>query len=353
MLKHNVKLIALCLVALFALSACSTPTPSSSASTPVSGSSSTSEAASTPSESVLPSEATAINIAAMRGPTSMGLVKLMKDADNGETVNDYTFTLAGAADEITANIVNGSLDIAAVPVNLASVLYNRTEGGVMVLALNTLGVLYVIEAGDTIESVEDLRGQTIFSTGKNTTPEFSLNYILDQNGISLEEVTIDYRSEASEVGTLLEQGQASIAVLPEPYVTTVLARNDSLRIALSLSDEWDKVSGDNGALVTGAVIVRTEFLEENKEAVDAFMDEYKASVAYAQEDIEGTAALIAEYGIIPSAALAAVALPKCNVVFREGAEMKKDISSYLDILFTANPQSVGGAVPHDEFYYAR
>ena len=352
MLKHHSKLIALCLVALFVFSACTQPTPSSPATSAASGPSD-SASTSLPSESDALDENPPINIAAMRGPTAMGMVKLMKDADNDETANDYTFSLAGAADEITANIVNGSLDIAAVPVNLASVLYNRTDGGVKVLALNTLGVLYVVEAGDTIETIEDLRGQTIFSTGKNTTPEFSLNYVLEQNGIALDEVTVDYRSEASEVGALLEQGQANIAVLPQPYVTTVLARNDSLRIALSLAEEWDKVSGDNGSLVTGAVIMRTAFLEENKDAVDAFMDEYKASVEYAQTDVEGAAALVAEYGIMPSAALAAVALPHCNVVFREGAEMKKDIASYLEILYSANPQSVGGNLPHDEFYYER
>lgn len=338
MLKQRFFLI-LTLVALL-LTACTlTPTPTASAPTP---------GTSTPAVT-----RTELRIGAMRGPTAMGLVKLMQDAENGETDNDYLFTLAGAADELSAALLRGELDIVAVPVNLASLLYNRSEGGVIALALNTLGGLYLLEDGDSISSVEDLRGKTIFSTGKGTTPEFSLNYILTQNGISLEEVTIDYRSEATEIAALLEQGMATIAVLPEPYVTSVMAKNDKLRVALGFAVEWEKVSSGGASLVAGATIVRSGFLAQHKDAIEIFMSEYEASVAYTESHPAETAALIADIGIIPNANLAAIALPKCNVVYRIGDEMQRDIGAYLQVLFEANPASVGGALPGDDFYYHR
>jgi len=275
----------------------------------------------------------------------------MADAEQGLTANDYRFTLAGAADELSAALLRGELDIIAVPVNLASILYNRTEGGVTALVLNVLGVLYVLEDGDKIHSVADLRGETLFNTGKGTTPEFVLDYILARNGIGDGEVTVEYRSEATEIAALLEQGLATLAVLPQPYVTSVLARNDKLRVALSFTEEWEKVSEGGASFVTGATIVRTGFLEQNRDAIDAFLDEYKASVAFTESNLAETAALVAEVGIIPNAALAEIAIPQCNVVFRAGLDMERDISAYLEVLFSANPQAIGGALPGEDFYY--
>lgn len=292
-------------------------------------------------------------VASLKGPTTMGMVKLMQDAEAGKTFNTYDVTMYGAADEISAGIANGTIDIANVPCNLASVLYNKTDGAISVVAINTLGVLYVVETGEAIQSVEDLKGKTIYSTGKGTTPEFALNYILRENGIDPEtDVTIEYKSEATEVAAVLAEAEDAIAVLPQPFVTTSMMQNESLRIALSLTDEWDKLQGNDGStMVTGVTIVRNEVLEENPQAFAEFLKEYEASVAYTESNPDETAALIASYEIVPKEPVAKKALPYCNISFISGEEMQEKVSGYLEVLYDADPTSVGGTLPDDAFYY--
>lgn len=292
-------------------------------------------------------------VASLNGPTTMGMVKLMQDAEAGKTFNTYDVTMYGAADEISAGIANGTIDIANVPCNLASVLYNKTDGAISVVAINTLGVLYVVETGEAIQSVEDLKGKTIYSTGKGTTPEFALNYILRENGIDPEtDVTIEYKSEATEVAAVLAEAEDAIAVLPQPFVTTSMMQNESLRIALSLTDEWDKLQGNDGStMVTGVTIVRNEMLEENPQAFAEFLKEYEASVAYTESNPDETAALIASYEIVPKEPVAKKALPYCNISFISGEEMQEKVSGYLEVLYDADPTSVGGTLPDDAFYY--
>ena len=302
-----------------------------------------------------PKEKTKLNVVALTGPTGMGMVKLMADNEAGETAVDYSVELVGAADEITGKIVNGEVDIAAVPCNLASVLYNKTEGGVKIAAVNTLGVLYMLEAngGETIQSVANLAGKTIVTTGKGTTPEYILNYILKANGLDPEsDVTIEYKSEASEVAALIQQGGAEIAMLPQPMVTTVMAKTEGVRVALDMTEEWAKAQGETGTqLVTGTIIVRSDALENNKEAVDTFLKEYEASINYINENVTEGAELVAKYEIIPSAAIAEKAIPACNMVFMSGQDMQQSVAAYLEVLAEANPASVGGALPDENFYY--
>ncbi len=300
-------------------------------------------------------EKTAIRVASLKGPTSIGLVKLMDDAEKSGAANDYSFTIAGTADEIVPKLVKGELDLAAVPANLASVLYGKTQGKISVLAVNTLGVLYLVETGDTIHSVADLKGKTIYSTGKGTTPEYALNYVLSANGIDPEkDLTVEYKSESTEVAALLSQDENAIAMLPQPYVATVQSKNDKLRIALNLTEEWDKVQGENkSALITGVIIARNDFISENPEALDAFLNEYQKSVAFANDNLDESAALTEKYGIVPAAAIAKKAIPYCNITFIEGTEMKEKLSGYLKALFDQNPQSVGGTLPDDAFYFSR
>ncbi len=222
-----------------------------------------------------PADRTAIRVASLKGPTTMGMVKLMSDREAGSTLHDYEFNMYGTADEIVPLLINGSVDVALVPANLASVLYNKTDGALQVAAINTLGVIYVVESGDTIKSIEDLRGKTIYSTGKGTTPEYALNYILMQNGMEPgKDVTVEFKSEATELAVMLSGAENTIAVLPQPYVTTVQMQNDKVRVALSLTEEWDKVSSDSG-MVTGVLLVRKEFAEANKAAFDEFLGEYQ------------------------------------------------------------------------------
>ena len=294
------------------------------------------------------SETTAVRIGALKGPTSMGMAQMLKDAADGNS--NYQFTIAGAPDEITALLVKGELDVAAVPSNLASVLYNNTNGGVKVAMINTLGILYVVEAGDTVNSVADLKGRTVYSSGKGATPEYSVDYILSQNGIDPEtDVTVEFKSEHTELAAALQSGNADLAVLPEPFVTTVLAGNDNLRVALNLNEEWDKVS-DGSGMVTGVLVVRSEFAEQHPDELTALLEAYEQSVNFVNENPAEAAAIIEQNGIA-KAAVAEQAIPKCNIVFISGNEMRTKVEGFLEILFDMNPKAVGGALPGDDFYY--
>lgn len=303
-----------------------------------------------------PAEKIDIRVAALKGPTAMGMVKLMDDAEKGEGANNYIFTLAGAPDELTGPIIQGEFDIAAVPTNLAAVLYNKTEGKVKLAALNTLGVLYVVERGDTIQSVADLKGKTIYSSGQGAVPEYALNYVLEKNGLKPgEDVTVEYKSEHAEIATLLAAGNAQVALLPQPFVTATLAQNENLRVALDLTEAWDAATGGESTLTMGAILVNAAFAQEHPDAVAAFLDEYKASVEYTNgtDTIADAAALVEKYGIVAKAALAQKAIPACNIVFIDGEEMQKLASGFFQVLYDANPQSVGGKLPDEAIYYKR
>ena len=293
-------------------------------------------------------------VAALKGPTAMGMVKMMSD-DAASDAPVYGFNIFASADEITPKLVQGELDLAAVPANLASVLYNNTEGQVQVLAINTLGVLYIVENGDSIQSVADLKGKTIYASGKGSTPEYALRYLLSGNGIDPDaDVTIQWKSEHSECVAALAADPAGIAMLPQPFVTTAQSQNENLRVALDMTQEWDALAQENGsdaALLTGVVVARKAFVEENPETVEQFLSDYEASVAYTEEDLEGAAKLIGEYDIVPEA-VAQKALPACNITLIRGEEMKAKLSAYLQTLMDQNPKAIGGAMPGDDFYYA-
>ena len=304
----------------------------------------------TPGSSSAPSDVTEtadpidVNVMALKGPTAMGMVQFMNEADSGAVAdNNYHFNITAATDEVSAALAQGTTDIAAFPANLASVLYNNTEGGVQVLAINTLGVLYIVESGDTVHSVEDLRGKTIYASGKGNTPEAALD------------VTIEWKSEQAECLSALMAEENAIAMLPQPFVTTAQAQSESLRVALDLTEEWDALQADSetpSTLVTGVVVARTAFVGEHPEVVSAFLDHYQESVDYVNSNVEEAAQLVGQYEIV-TAEVAQKALPECNIVFIEGAEMKEKLSGYLSVLFEQNPQSVGGALPDDAFYFSR
>ncbi len=301
-------------------------------------------------------------IAALKGPTAMGLVELMSLSDTANemmegkenvvsTGNTYEFTLAGSADEVTPALIKGDLDMACVPANLAAVLYGKTNGAVEVLAVNTLGVLYIVENGGTVQSMADLKGQTIVAAGKGSTPEYALRYLLTENGIDPDkDVTIDWKSEHSECVAALASGQASIALLPQPFVTVAQNKIEGLRMALDLTAEWDKLDNGSG-LITGVIVARRDVVEANPGAVDSFLQNYAASVEWVNANNADASQLIAEYGIIEAAPVAEKALPYCNIVCITGSEMKDKLSGYLQVLADAEPSSVGGTLPGDDFYY--
>lgn len=299
-----------------------------------------------------------INVSVLKGPSGIGAARLMEQNDNNECQNSYNFMLFGSPDEVSAKIISGETDIAAVPSNLAAVLYNKLNGEVRAAALGTLGVLYILENGDTINTVEDLRGKTLYATAKGSMPEYVLNYILIQNGIDPEkDLIIEYKTEHAELAALMTLGEATLAMLPEPFVTTTMMNNENVRVALNLTEEWDKAAAnagiENSVLSQTVILVRAEFLENNKEAFDVFLDEYKASVEYANENIDETAALCEAYEIIPKAGVARRAIPNCNIVFIEGQDMADTLKNLYNVLFEADAKSLGGALPDDIFYYKR
>lgn len=293
----------------------------------------------------------AMRIAGLQGPTTMGMVKLMKDQESMESPL-YSVTMYGAADEIVPLLTKGELDAAAIPANLAATLYQKTEGKIQVAAVNTLGVLYVVTTGDEVASVADLAGKTIYSTGKGTTPEYVLNYILTENGIDpAKDVTIEYKSEATEVlATLQSAGEGAVAVLPQPYVTAAQAQVEGLTVALDLTEEWNKIDPDS-QLITGVLAVRSDYAQQHPEELEVFLADYRSSIEWVTANTADAAQLVAEYGIVAKAPLAEKALPACNITYMAGKDMKQALSGYLDVLYQQDASSVGGALPGDDFYY--
>ncbi len=328
------------------------PSAASSAPAPEAFSAPQSASSPAPAPAETPAARTAFRIASLKGPTTLGLMGLMDDAENGRARHDYQVAVHGTADEIAPQLLQGQIDIALVPCNLASVLYNKTEGAIEVAAINTLGVLYIVATSDEIKSVADLAGATIYTTGKGTTPEFALNYVLRQNGLTPgEDVTVEFMSEATEVLAAMQLSDGwPVAMLPQPYVTTAQMQMENLRVALDLTEEWDRVSPDS-ALVTGVVVVRREFAEQNPDALREFLEDYKASTEFVNANTDTAAALAVHYGIVPKEEVARRALPACNITFLDGAPMKEKIGGYLQVLFEQDPQSVGGVLPDDAFYY--
>lgn len=292
------------------------------------------------------------NVFMISGPTGVGAVNLMKAAKDGTSSGDYNFTVVTSPTEIVAKISNKEADIAAVATNMASSIYNKTEGGVTVLAVNTLGVLNVLtNKGTEITSLADLRGKKIYTTGQGANPEYVIDYLLTKNGINPDtDVDIQFKGEGTELVPVWATEPDAVIIAPQPVATSITNKYKGSALAIDLTKEWEKI-GDNSALMMGCVIVRNEFLAENKATVELFLKEYKSSIEKVSSDIDTTAALCEEYGIIPSAAVAKKAIPNCNICFVSGNEMKVKLSGYLSVLFAADKKSVGGKLPEDNFYY--
>ena len=284
---------------------------------------------------------TDIRIAALGGPTGMGIVKLI-----GDEHPHYKVSIEASPDALAPRFISGDVDVAAVPINLASTLYNKLNGDVVVLGVATLGVLYVLENGNEVNSFADLNGKKLYATGQGATPEYILNYLMQKNNVSAE---VEYVGVHTELASMLAAGKAEIGMLPQPNVTAAMNQSDNLRIALDLTEEWNKVS--DAQLVQGVIIARKSFVESNKSAVEIFIKDYEASSRFVNENIDEAAKLIADAGILANEAVAKQAIPKCNIKFIGGADMKKAVSGMLGVLFEANPQSVGGKLPADDFYF--
>ena len=331
---RNLTALVLALVMIFALAACGqkqeseptpTPAPEADASLPV-------------------------NVMVLNGTTGFGMAGVISDSEAGNAALNYTFSVETDASNITAALVNGTADIGALPTNAAATLYNKTGGKVQVLALNTLGVLYLVTDGsEEITSFEDLRGKTVYAPAQN--PTFIFQALCEKNGLAVgEDITIDNTyAQPADLNTAVSSGEVSLAVLPEPMVTVARSANDQLTVALDLTAEWDKVM-PAGSLVQGCVVVRTEFAEEHPAEVAKFLEEYEASIELLTSDTAAAAQKIEETGVFAKAAVAQKAIPNCNVCFVTGAEMQSALGEFLNVMFEVAPDSIGGAVPADDFY---
>lgn len=308
------------------------------------------ESAQPSAEPTVSADRPAVNLAMLSGPTGMGAAKLMADNTDGLTLNDYTVTVAAQPTDLTGKLTSGELDIAALPTNVAATLYNKTNGAIQMLALNTLGVLYILENGDSIQSIADLAGKTVYATGQGANPEYVLNYLLRANGLEPGvDVTIEWKATGEEVSALMLSGDADVAMLPVPAATSVLMQSSDIRAAIDLNDAWTQ-AGAEGTMTMGCVVVRTEFAQENPQAVENFLEEYADSIAYVRDNPDEAAALVVEAGIVPKEPIAKAAIPQANLVCITGSDMLS-IQEYYQVLWDADPSSIGGSIPDDAFYY--
>lgn len=297
-----------------------------------------------------------IKVSVLNGTTGFGMAKLMNDSAEGKAALNYNFSVETDASLITAALIKGEIDIAALPTNAASTIYNKTEGGVQVLAINTLGVLYVVENGNTVSTLADLEGKTVYCPAQN--PAFIFEAICKKAGVN---VTVDtqYAQPAALMAAVAAATEPMIAVLPEPVLTIATNKNPNLRVALDLTAEWNDAVGSS-SLVQGCIVARTEFVEAHKNEIDKFLEEYAASIAFLGEDVEAAAKAVVTAGVYTNpqgedAAIAIVkkAIPKCNVAFLAGDELKASLSEFLSVMHEIAPASVGGKLPLDDFYYKK
>ncbi|MGN1195161.1 MAG: ABC transporter substrate-binding protein [Acutalibacteraceae bacterium] len=306
-------------------------------------------------------ESQQVKVAAIKGPTGMGMVKLFED-------NHYKFTLTSDPTEIVSLISTGAVDIAACPLNLAANIYKKTGGKIQMLGLNTLGVLYVVTNGVEVNSLKDLSGKTVYLTGQGATPEFIVNDLLQKNDLT-NDVKLEYLSEHSELVTKMASGGVQVAILPEPYVSVAGAKLENMKVALNLTDEWNKVNPD-ATLAMGCVIARSEFIENNPDAVEKFISDNKSSVEYVNTNPYEASAKIVSNGILDEGAFsvpedtsesklektkqekAAEVITRCNIVFIDGEQMKTIANANFKVYFDADKTSIGGEMPQDALYYA-
>ena len=357
-MTRNLLALTLSLALTASLAACSTQAPAEDT-TPPESTAPAAETQTPAAETAVPYQT--VHLGLLSGPTGMGAAKMLADNDEayaqveagtyeGGTLLRYEVTLGSdPANDIVPRLTNGELDIAAIPTNLAATLYNRTDGGIKLLALNTLGVLHILENGDTVNSLADLEGRTLYATGQGSNPEYVLNYLLEANGLD-PAADVDIQWLASEELTArMASGDIDLCMLPVPAATTVMMQNSDVRDAIDLNDAWTE-SGAQGTFTMGCLVARTEWLEGNSELVPGILEEYAASIDYANSNPEEAAALIEQYGIVPKAAVAQAAIPQANMVCVTGEDMK-GIADYYQVLFDADPTSIGGAIPGEDFYY--
>lgn len=343
-MKKKLSLLLAAALTLSMLASCG-PKTTSDGSGSVSGSENSSSSVSTPTTD-LP------DFMVLSGPTGVGAAKLMADNETAAEEDKVIASATVVADnqEVNDALISGSADIAAIATNVAATLSAKTDGAIQVLAVNTLGVLYILEKGDSVNSMADLAGKTVYATGQGANPEYVLNYLLTQNGVDPADVDIQWMT-AQEVSAKMTSSEQAICMLPVPAATALMIQDSGVRQAVSLSDEWDALG--QGSLAMGCVVARTEYVEENPQAVENFLAAYEDSINYMKDEANADQAsqLVAQYEITPNAKVAAAAIPQCNLTYLAGQEMRSTLEQYYQVLFQADPAAIGGSMPYDSFYY--
>lgn len=294
-----------------------------------------------------------LNVAGLKGPTSMGMIKLFEDYTNPSEGLNINYTVESAPDLLVGKLIKGELDIATVPTNLASIIYNKTKGKYKLVNINTLNVMYIMTDGAEINSIKDLKDETLYISGKGATPDFVTRYLIEKNGLIIgEDINVDFSLDHSSLAQAINSGEVKFGVLPQPFVTTLMMKNSDVKIGVDLQKEWEAVE-DDSLLALGGLLVKTELIENHPEIVNNFLDEYKKSVEYVNSNPKGASILIEKFGILPKAKMAEMAIPKCNIVYKDAKDIQNELNEYYKILFDFNPKSVGGKLPDDEFYYKK
>lgn len=349
------KLLALALLCALVLTACGPKTPAPTVEpSPSAEPTATPTVEPTTDPTDAPVERTKVKLAVLPGPTGVGAAKLLSDNEAGTTSNDYTVTVAADNQQVTAGLLNGDFDIAALATNVASNLYHKSEGAIQIACVNTLGTLYILNKGidDTLNGLADLKGRTIYAFGQGTNPEYVLRYLLQQNGLDMDkDVTVVWQTLEEVTATMLT-GEGELCMLPVPGATALSVKSEgNIQPVFDLSAEWDMIAEDS-RLAMGCIVVRTAFAQEHPEAVGAFLNEYAQSIDYVKANADGPAAqMVADAGLVPSAAIAAKAIPQCNLVFMTGEDMQSTIQGYFAALFSIDPAAIGGSTPDDAFYF--
>lgn len=296
-----------------------------------------------------PKEPVDVVIGGLKGPSSMGMIKVIDEASISENYNT-SFIIEGAPDALTGKLINGEVQIAALPTNLASVLYNRTEGKIQFLALDMLGVIHIVGT-ENISSLEDLEGKTLHISGKGSTPEYAVKYMLEQKGLS-DKVELKFYPDHTSLAQTVIAGDTSIAVLPQPFVTQVTMKNTDVKLLVDLNEAWNEIAGNNSTFAMSCLVINKEFAENNKEYVKEFLKQFEASVNWVNENPAEAGTLIEKHGILANAKLAELAVPNCNLVYQSAQESKNVVDGYLKVLYNFNPSAVGGKMPDEGFYYS-
>ena len=360
-MKRSLSLLLCAALAVTMLAGCGPKNTASSSSSASGSESSSSSASASTGDSSSSVAFTLPKLMVLSGPTGVGAAKLMADQEyareNGSTPDGGPCILESADvvtdnTEVAAALTNGDADIAAIATNAAANLAAKTDGGIQVLAVNTLGVLYILEKGNTVQTMADLAGKTLYcpSNTKGGNPEHILNHLLEKNGVSPSDVDIQWLTP-QEITAKLTSSDAGICMLPVPAATALMIQDSGVRQALSLSEEWENLG--EGALPMGCIVARTQYIEENPEGVEAFLKAYEESITYMSnpDNIADAAELVAQYGITPNAKVAEMAIPQCNLTYVTGKEMHTMLEDYYSILFQTAPDSIGGGLPYDSFYY--